>query len=140
VINAKASFERAKQIYGRERFSRPRPETIECKLRRLAGLHVHEQVIVFLLRACAFPIEIQWVALGYFDVPSDREGSESVQRRRHRAADILRRPLRKAQSCGRAVEDDDVQVFRVGCDGLVGILISGMAPMPERQKVGCGKR
>ena len=34
------------------------------------------------------------------------------------------------------IEDNDVQVFRVGCKNLMGILNSGMGPMPERQKAG----
>src|SRR6266536_2611503 len=64
------SFRSAEQLYGRERLSRPRPEAIERKLRLLAGLHVHEDVVVFLFGALPLPIEIRRVALGYLDVGS----------------------------------------------------------------------
>src|SRR6266436_780699 len=125
VINAKASFGRAKQIYGREGFSRPRPETIECKLRWLAGLHVHEQVIVFLLRACAFPIEIQWVSLGYFDVrPTGKDrilfSAAATEQEILHAIHFV-----ELSRMHMSVEDDDVQVLRIRGNGLVRILVFG---------------
>src|ERR1039457_309824 len=58
------------KLHRRERHSRPWAEAIESELCGLSGLHVHEDVIVFLFRARALPIQIKRVALGYLDMGS----------------------------------------------------------------------
>src|SRR5213592_3387633 len=123
VIDAKASFGRAKQIYGREGFSRPRPETIERKLRRLSGLHVHEDVVVVLLGGRALPVLIRRVAFGNLDVrPTGKDwvlfSAPSTKQEVLHAIHFV--------ELGRVhmpVKDDDVQVFGVRGNRLVGILV-----------------
>src|SRR6266511_2684557 len=112
VINAKASFGRAKQIYGREGFSRPWPETIERKLCLLSGLHVHEQVVVFLFGACALPIEIRRVALRDLDVgPAGKDwillSAPAAEQEVFHAVHLV-----KLGRVDVAVEHDDVEVLR----------------------------
>src|SRR5262252_8803741 len=45
-------------FHGCERFSRPRPETVQCELCFLSGLDINKQVVVLLLRRLALPIEV----------------------------------------------------------------------------------
>src|SRR5262245_48409960 len=61
------SFGRAKQLYGRERFSRPRPEAVQRELRPLSRCDVNEDVVVFLLGRLALPIKVRRIAFGHLD-------------------------------------------------------------------------
>src|SRR5437667_9290762 len=139
VIDAKASFGRAKQIYGRERFSRPRSETIERKLRLLSGLDVHKDVVVFLFGALSLPIEVRRVALRHLDVrPTGKDwvlfSASSTKQEVLHAIHFV--------ELGRVhmpVKDDDVRSLAYEAIVLWGFWSSGMAPMPERQKVGLWK-
>ena len=56
------SFGRPEQLYGCERFSRPRAEAVEREPRVVPGLHVHEQLVVFLLGALSLPIKIRRIS------------------------------------------------------------------------------
>src|SRR5260370_23457766 len=123
VIHAKASFGRAKQTHGRERFSRPRSETIERKLRLLSGLDVHKDVVVFLFGALSLPIEVRRVALWHRDVrPTGKDwvlfSAPSTKQEVLHAIHFV--------ELGRVhmpVKDDDVQVFGVRGNRFVGILV-----------------
>src|SRR6266498_6037148 len=125
VIDAKASFGRAKQIYGRERFSRPRPETIERKLRRLSGLHVHQKIVVFLLGRLAFPVEVLRVALGHLEARAARKDGILFRATATENEVFHAVYLIEFGSVNVPVEDNYVEILSVGGQNLVGILRLG---------------
>src|SRR5215813_11571148 len=57
----------AEQLHGLERRGCPRSEAIERERRPLAGLDIHEQVVIFLLGRLALPVEIRRIVLGDLD-------------------------------------------------------------------------
>src|SRR5262245_40396714 len=54
-------------FHGCERFSRPRPETVQCELCLLSGLDINKQVVVLLLRRPALPIEVSRIIRRHLD-------------------------------------------------------------------------
>src|SRR6266702_7176485 len=54
-------------FHGCERFSRPRPETVQCELCLLSGLDINKEVVVPLLRRLALPIEVSRIARRHLD-------------------------------------------------------------------------
>src|SRR5262249_46470988 len=54
-------------FHGCERFSRPRPETVQSELCLLSGLDINKQVVVLLLWRLALPIEIRRIAPWHID-------------------------------------------------------------------------
>src|SRR5439155_20020837 len=61
------------QVHRREWLSRPRPEAIERELRRLAGLYVHQHVVVLLLRRRSFPVEVRRIVCRQLDARPPRK-------------------------------------------------------------------
>src|SRR5262245_38437973 len=57
-----AAADLLEHLHGCERFSRPRPETIQCELCLLSGLDINKEVVVLLLRRLALPIEVSRIA------------------------------------------------------------------------------
>src|SRR5213080_4803039 len=53
-----AAADLLEHFHGCERFSRPRPETVQCELCLLSGLDINKEVVVLLLRRLALPIEV----------------------------------------------------------------------------------
>src|SRR5713101_5197331 len=110
------------QLYGGERLGRPRPEAIQHEFRWLPGGHVHVYEVVILLGSLALPILIQRVAIRDLDMRPARKDwvlfcTPTTKEKVLYAIDIV--------DLGRvyvSIEDDYVQVFRVGGDRLVGIL------------------
>src|SRR5262245_52153836 len=60
-------------FHGCERFSRPRPETVQCELCLLSGLDINKEVVVLLPRRLALPIEIRRIARRHLDGRTARE-------------------------------------------------------------------
>src|SRR5262249_49514617 len=54
-------------FHGCERFSRPRPETVQREFCLLSGLDINKQVVVLLLRRLALPIEVSRIARSHLD-------------------------------------------------------------------------
>ena len=61
------------QFYASKRLSGPGPEAIERELRLLAGFHVHKDVVVFLLRRLALPVQIRRVVCRQLDAGPSRK-------------------------------------------------------------------
>src|SRR5215475_14653181 len=67
------SFGWAEQLYGRERFSRPRPEAIEGELGLLARFDIHQHIVVFLVRRLPLPVEVRRIVGRELDARAPRE-------------------------------------------------------------------
>src|SRR5262245_23874384 len=117
-----SSFGDAKKLYSRERFSRPRPETVQCELRLLSGLDIDQEVVVLLLRRLALPIEVSRIARRHLDGRAARQNwvlfcTAAAQQQVLHTVHLV--------ELGRVnvpVEHDDLEVLRVRRDDLVGIL------------------
>src|SRR5262245_21841999 len=68
-----AAADLLKHFHGCERFSRPRPETVQCELCLLSGLDINKEVVVLLLRRLALPIEVSRIARRHLDSRAARE-------------------------------------------------------------------
>src|SRR5262249_60320472 len=116
------SFRRAEHLYGCERFSRPWPKAVQRELRLLPRLDVDEDVVVFLLRRLALPIEVRWIVRRHLDARRARKdrilfGTSAAQQQVLHTIDLVK--------FGRvyvAVEHDNLQLFRVRDENLVKVL------------------
>src|SRR5262249_48681280 len=116
------SFRRAEQLYGCERFSRPWPKAVQRELRLLPRLDVDEDVVVFLLRRLALPIEVRWIVRRHLDARPARKdrilfSTSAAQQQVPHAIDLV--------EFGRVyvpVEHDDLQVLRVRGENLMRVL------------------
>src|SRR5262249_19550977 len=57
----------SEQRLSAKRFSRPRPETVQCELRFLIWLHVNEDVVVLFFRRLTLPIKVWWIVGRHLD-------------------------------------------------------------------------
>src|SRR4026207_1391900 len=55
------------QLHGSERLGRPWPEAVEGELGLLAGLNIHQDVVVLLLGRLTLPIEVRRTVRGQLD-------------------------------------------------------------------------
>src|SRR5271169_54504 len=116
---------RAKKLNRREGICGPWSEAIDRELGWFSRGHFYVEVIVILLGRFTLPILIEWVAVGNLNVGSPGKNwilfrATTTEQQILHAIHII--DLSRVHV---SVEYDDVQVFGVRCNGLVGILIFG---------------
>src|SRR5262244_2151590 len=72
-VRHQAAADLLEHFHGCERFSRPRPETVQSELCLLSGLDINKEVVVLLLRRLALPIEVSRIARRHLDGRAARE-------------------------------------------------------------------
>src|SRR5580765_6846100 len=113
------------QLHTREWLGGPWTEAVQRKRRLPSGLHVDQDVVVFLLRTRALPILIGRVIRRNLDMRSTRQdrvllGATAAQQQIFHAVYVVN--LRRMHV---SVEHNDVEILRVGRQNLVRILSVG---------------
>src|SRR5215510_2093355 len=113
---------KSEQLHGCERLGRPWPEAVEGEPCLLAGLNIHQDVVVVLLGRLALPIEVRWIVRRLLNARATREDwvllrPAAAQQQVFHAVDVVH--LRGVDV---AVEYDHLHVLRVGRDHVVRII------------------
>ena len=114
---------------GRNRF--------KVKLVGLPGLHIHKNVVVFLDRTRALPIQIGRVAVGHLEMRPTRKDRVLLRPAAAQYEILHAVHLVKLSGVDMPIEDHDVEVFRVRRNDLVRILrLLELVPCPRGRTPG----
>src|SRR5262249_48796201 len=112
----------SEQRLSAKRFSRPRPETVQCELRFLVPLHVNEDVVVLFFRRLTLPIKVWWIVGRHLDAcpPGKDWILFCAATPKHQIFHII--DIIHLRSVNVPVEYHHLHILSVGGDQFVGIV------------------